>query len=135
MSSRARTPQRTLWLPLSRAARAADCQSRQLPNCQTAKAACAAAEVAERRATACACVARARQPRPSARSLVARSRSLPTHSHAQEAAKLAEAEAVRERAMIDEVVRRIMEEDASELAAKRARWGRELRSLWCIIFG
>ncbi|KAG2486968.1 hypothetical protein HYH03_014341 [Edaphochlamys debaryana] len=39
----------------------------------------------------------------------------------QEAARLAEAEAVRERAMIDEVVKRIMEEDMAEMATKRQR--------------
>lgn len=40
---------------------------------------------------------------------------------AQEAARLAEQEAARERAMIDEVVKRIMIEDASEVATKRQR--------------
>ncbi|EFJ51321.1 hypothetical protein VOLCADRAFT_103570 [Volvox carteri f. nagariensis] len=39
----------------------------------------------------------------------------------QEAARLAEQEAARERAMIDEVVKRIMLEDAAETAAKRQR--------------
>ncbi|KAG2454297.1 hypothetical protein HYH02_001326 [Chlamydomonas schloesseri] len=38
-----------------------------------------------------------------------------------EAARLAELEAARERAMIDEVVQRIMEEDAAEVATKRQR--------------
>ncbi|GFR46814.1 hypothetical protein Agub_g8451 [Astrephomene gubernaculifera] len=39
----------------------------------------------------------------------------------QDLARLAEQEAARERTMIDEVVRRIMEEDAAELALKRQR--------------
>ncbi|GLC44575.1 hypothetical protein PLESTB_001320800 [Pleodorina starrii] len=39
----------------------------------------------------------------------------------QEAARMAEAEAARERAMIDEVVKRIMLEDAAEVATKRQR--------------
>lgn len=50
----------------------------------------------------------------------------PTHNNSpsrilQEAARLAEAEAARERAMIDEVVKRIMEEDMAEAAGKRSR--------------
>jgi hypothetical protein len=39
----------------------------------------------------------------------------------QDAARLAEQEAARERAMIDEVVQRIMLEDAAENAGKRQR--------------